>query len=465
MAERGSFGRLGFILAAVGSAIGLGNIWKFPYITYANDGGSFVLVYLIAILLIGAPIMFAELAIGRHTKLSAVPAFVKLGKEAFGGRAWGFVGGLGVLTGFVLLSYYAVIAGWTVYYFGRCLAWSVQGYDLEGPELGELFGTFLANGNQQIFFQLVFMALTIGTVLLGVKQGIERVTRTLMPVLLAIMVLLVISSFWSPGFGEAIRFLFTPNEITADGLLEAVGHSFFTLSLGMGAMITYGSYVSDKQSLPRAGLLICLLDTVIALMACVIMFSIIFSIPEAERATTFSRSATILFTTLPRMFYALPFGALLSPLFYLLVAFAALTSTISLLEVAVAYVIDSFGWARRKAALVVGLGVSALGVPAALSLGASEALSSWAPLGSESPAVGVFGVFDYTVSNWFLPVGGLLTAIFAGWVLKPELLRGELELGNDGAFRLFKVSHLLLRFVAPIAILWILWSVIHGRTF
>ena len=352
MAERGSFGRLGFILAAVGSAIGLGNIWKFPYITYANDGGSFVLVYLIAILLIGAPIMFAELAIGRRTQLSAVPAFLTLGKGGPGGRVWGLVGGVGVAAGFVLLSYYAVIAGWTVYYFGRCLAWSLRGYDLEGPELGQLFGSFLADGSSQVTFQLIFMALTVGTVLLGVKQGIERVTRTLMPVLFLIMVIMVISSFWSPGFPEAIRFLFTPTEITPGGLLEAVGHSLFTLSLGLGTMITYGSYVSKQQSLPRSGLLICLLDTVIALMACVIMFSIIFSVPEAERATTFSKSATILFTTLPRMFYELPFGSILAPLFYLLVSFAALTSTISLLEVAVAYVIDSFGWARRKAAVV-----------------------------------------------------------------------------------------------------------------
>jgi len=241
-----------------------------------------------------------------------------------------------------------------------------------------------------------------------------------------------------------------------------VGHSFFTLSLGMGAMITYGSYMGRNQSIPKAAAAVCIADTAIALMACVVMFTIIFSVPDAERATTFAKSATILFTTLPRMFYSVPLGGLLAPLFYVLVSFAALTSTISLLEVVVSYFIDRRGWPRLRACLVVGIATLFMGMPAALSLGANRALSSWAPLGDLSQ--GAFDTYDYLVSNWFLPVGGLLMAIFAGWFLKSAISRPEIEEGH-GPFALFPTWKFLLRFVCPVAILWILSAVIGGRSF
>ncbi|HVS62894.1 MAG TPA: sodium-dependent transporter [Thermoanaerobaculia bacterium] len=461
-ADRGTFGRLGFVLAAVGSAIGLGNIWKFPYITYANEGGSFVLVYLVAVVLIGAPIMFAEVLIGRRTQTNPVAAFATLGAGVPGGSAWRIAGGLGVITGFVLLSYYAVIAGWTVFYFGKGIAWSVRGFDLEGPALAESFGAFLGNGPLQILFHGIFMALTVGVVMLGVKAGIERTTKILMPVLAAILVLLLFNSISAPGFGEALRFLFHIGPLDADAALEAVGHAFFTLSLGMGAMVTYGSYMARNSSIPKSSLAICVLDTLVALCACIIMFSIIFSVPEAQRADTFGRSATILFTTLPQMFYGMAFGKILGPLFYILVGFAALTSTISILEVVVSYLVDVRGWTRQKAAPVVGVAVFLLGIPCALSLGASPGLSGWQPLGSLS--TGVFDTLDYTVSNWFLPIGGLLTAIFAGWLLSSKLEREELEQGH-GRFPLFGAWKFALRFIGPIAILWILWAVIQGRSF
>ena len=228
--DRGNFGRMGFIMAAVGSAIGLGNIWKFPYITWENEGGSFVLVYLAAIIAIGAPIMLAEIVIGRRTEQSPVGAFRRMGSDAKGGGAWALVGGLGIVTGFVLLSYYAVIAGWTVYYFGRCLTWSFRGFDLEGAELGNQFTEFLGNGTMQLGFFAFFLLITSSVVMFGVKAGIERVTKTLMPVLGTLLVLLAIASVGSPGFGDAMRFLFHVGPITADGLLESVGHAFFTLS-------------------------------------------------------------------------------------------------------------------------------------------------------------------------------------------------------------------------------------------
>ncbi len=460
---RDKFSSLGFIVAAAGSAIGLGNIWKFPYITYANDGGSFVLIYLIAISLIGLPIMLAEILIGRHTQQSPVTAFLGFAKEVAGGKVWSAVGYLGVAAGLVILSYYSVVAGWTVYYFGKCVSWSVGGFDdAIAANLGTDFGAFLANGPQQITFHAIFMGLTVAIVALGIKGGIERVTKLLLPVLVVILGLLCLASVMNPGFGEAIRFLFHVGPITTEAILEAVGHSFFTLSLGMGALITYGSYLDRKQSIPKDALMISLLDTIIALMACVVMFSIIFSVPAAERATTFTKSATILFTTLPRMFYSLPGGAVIAPVFYLLVAFAALTSTISLLEVVASFLIDKLRLARRKAALVAGAVIFAGGMLVALSLGANHALSTWAPFGPRD--AGVFGVLDYFASNWMLPVGGLMIAIFVGWFLDSRLTRDELEAGH-GPIRWHGAWRFLLRFVCPIAIGWIILAVIGGRAF
>lgn len=459
--QRGTFGRLGFILAAAGSAIGLGNIWKFPYIAYENEGGSFVLVYLAAILLIGAPIMFAEIVIGRRTQQSPVGAFLALAQNVAGGKLWSALGWLGIGAGFVILSYYSIIAGWTVYYFGRCLGWAVNGFTAaDAANLGPSFGEFLANPGMQLLFHGLFMAVTVGVVLMGVKAGIERTTFLLMPILMVILLVLVVNSFRSPGFGEAIRFLFHVGPITAGGVLEAVGHSFFTLSLGMGAMITYGSYVSRKDSIPKAGLTICLLDTLIALMASTIMFSIIFTVPAAERADTFVRSSTILFTTLPRMFFELPGGAVLSPVFYLLVSFAALTSTISLLEVVVAYFIDRRGWARHKATLIVGSAIYLFGIPSALSLGYSQTLGNVA-IGSRQ---GFFTVVDYLASNWMLPLGGLGIALFTGWFLSGKIAREELAEGH-GPVPFFGLWRFLLRFVCPLAILWIIVFVIRGGAF
>ena len=293
-------------------------------------------------------------------------------------------------------------------------------------------------------------------------KGIERVTKVLMPALIGILFALCVASMWAPGFSSAISFLFHIGPITADGLLEAVGHSFFTLSLGMGAMVTYGSYMRKTDSVRSSALIVCFLDTMIALMACVVMFSIIFSVPPGVREESFSRSGAILFTTLPRMVYDLPGGVVLGPIFYLLVGFAALTSTISLLEVVVAYFIDEKGWSRRKAALGAGLGIFGVGVLAALSLGASPALSSWAPLGDRN--AGIFRTFDYFVSNWMLPVGGLVTAVFAGWLLDKEIARREME-SRGGPFKGMAVWRFLLRYVCPVAIIWIIIAVIGGRSF
>ncbi len=456
--SRGQFGHLGFILAAAGSAIGLGNIWKFPYIAYDNQGGTFVLVYLASILIVGAPIMIAEIVIGRSTQRSPVGAFLRLGHPA-----WSAVGWLGVSTGFIILSYYCVVAGWTVAYFFKCLIWSMRGFtETDAVTLGDQFSAFLANPGAQIAYHAVFMILSVSVVIFGVQKGIERTTRILMPILFFILAALVINSIRTPGFREAISFLFKPGKITPDGVLEAVGHSFFTLSLGMGAMITYGSYMSKKESLPKSAITVCALDTLIALMACVIMFSIIFSVPAGERAGQFAESLAILFTTLPKMFYSLPGGKFLAPIFYTLVGFAALTSTISLLEVVVSFFIDQLSWPRKIATGLLGTLVFSFGILSALANGAVDGLSSWSPFGDKT--TGVFDTFDYLASNWLLPIGGLFIAVFAGWVLKGVFTRKEIEEGH-GPFELHDLWKVTLRFACPAAIGWVIYSVIQGKTY
>ncbi|RLE27711.1 MAG: sodium-dependent transporter [Acidobacteria bacterium] len=452
--------RLGFILAAAGSAVGLGNLWKFPYITYENGGGAFVLVYLGAIVLVGAPIMLAEIILGRRSQLGPVGAFRSLGSDRPGGRAWLGVGILGVVTGFVILSYYSVVAGWTLRYILLALSGELAPLANDPVALQAFFGNFLSNPWQQTFFHLTFMGATVGVVYFGVGHGIERAAKVLMPILFTILLALVFYVVWTPGFQQALTFIFRPNfsELTRGGVLEALGHSFFTLSLGMGAMLTYGSYMKKKTSIPRAAITVCVLDTVIAIMACIIMFSIIFSF-DFE----ITKSSTILFTTLPVVFFKLPAGAVISALFYVLVAFAALTSTISLLEVVASYAIDEFGWARRRATLIMGGSIALFGILNALSLGGVQKLSEINFIGRPSTA-GIFGTLDYLASNWFLPVGGFLIALFVGWVLTKDENLKELEMGH-GPMKTFGIWRFLLRFAAPLAVGAIIVSVILGAEY
>ena len=452
---------MGFVLAAAGSAIGLGNLWKFPYITLENNGGAFVLVYLAAIAVVGVPIMGAEILLGRRSGRNPVGAFGLLGVGKPGGRAWKSVGYLGVIAGFIILSYYSMIAGWTLRYI--LLAFSGSLGELAGhPEtLEAFFGGFLADPSAQILFHTLFMGATVAVVFFGVGRGIERAAKLLMPLLFVILVVLAAYSVTTPGFGRALTFLFRPNfaDITAGGVLEALGHSFFTLSLGLGSMLTYGSYMRRQDSIPRAALTICVLDTLIAIMACVIMFSIIFSFDFEV-----SKSSTILFTTIPVLFFKLPGGAVICGLFYLLVSFAALSSTISLLEVVASYAIDELGWRRRRAAVTTGFSVWVFGILSALSVGGVNALSEFNPIGKGSTA-GVFGTLDYLASNWLLPVGGLFIALFTGWILTAKETRDELEEGNGPLGRSYGIWRFLIRFAAPAAVGAIIVSVILGAEY
>ena len=448
----------GLVLAATGSAIGLGNLWKFPFITWENQGGAFVLVYLICIAAVGLPIMLAELLIGRRSQKSAVGAL----KEA-AGPAWALVGGWGVLAGFILLSYYTVIAGWSLFYFAKSLTWTFGGFPAD-LSAGALFETQVSNAGLQLMLSLGFSIGTIAVVYFGVSRGIERIARIFLPILFGILLLMLFSALGMSGSGEALRFIFRPNfsELPAEGILEALGHSFFTLSLGMGAMITYGSYISRKESIVKAGGAIVALDTLIALVATVIMFSVIFSV-AGMRDEVGGSTVGMLFISLPELFYTeVPFGVALGPLFYVLVALAALTSTISLLEVVTAYLIDERGIARNKATVGAGAAIFVFTIFAALSFTGTPVLSTMEIFDGKA---GWFSTADHFVSNWMLPTGGFFITLAAGWFMTRDGTRRELVDGNEPRWFKYDAWRFFIRWVAPVAVAAIIVFVIRGTDF
>jgi NSS family neurotransmitter:Na+ symporter len=402
--------------------------------------------------------MITEVLIGRKAQRSAVGAM-----RAAAGPRWSWVGGLGVLTGFILLGYYTVVAGWTLRYVFKTVQWSIGGYT-PGTSSGEAFGQFVSTGSLQVLLAGAFMAFTVVVNYCGVSKGIERASRVLMPVLLGILALMLVTALTMKGAGEALSFIFQPNfsELPASGILEALGHSFFTLSLGMGAMITYGSYMRRKESVVRASVAIVVLDTVIAIVATIVMFSVIFSQAGLRESLTKS-SVGMLFITLPELFYtAVPLGTILGPLFYILVAFAALTSTISMLEVIIAYFIDEKGWSRHKASIVCGGTCFVLTSLCALSLGAWGRLSSFEIFTGKQ---GLFGNLDHLVANWMLPVGGFFITMAAGWIMTREATLKELVDETTPRWFHFGVWRVFIRFVAPGAVAAIIIAVLRGADF
>ena len=433
------------MLAAAGSAVGLGNVWKFPYITGVNGGGAFVLIYLACIVLVGLPVMVAEILLGRATQKSPVSAF----KELDGGP-WVAFGWLGVLGSFVILSYYSVVAGWALHYTYLSLSGQIVGLGPEGVQ--SLFGALFTSNGLNLFWHTVFMATTIGVVWGGVSKGIERWARILMPALFALMLILLVNSFTMEGFGQALDFIFgfhTEN-LTAAGVLEALGHAFFTLSIGVGTLLTYGSYLKRDDNIVAASVTISILDTVIALMACMVLFPIIFTFGMEP-----SEGPGLVFVSMPIALSQMPAGTFLSIVFFALLVFAALTSAISLLEVTVSYLIDEKRWLRHKAAVLGGVLIGLIGIPSALSGGTALFGESFA---------GVFGrnwfdTFDYLASNWILPLGGLGIALFTAWRLDAAIRYREFLEGSHLVF-FYKAWLLLLKFVVPVGMVLIFLNAI-----
>ena len=461
----------GLVLAATGSAIGLGNLWKFPFITWENNGGAFVLVYLICIAAVGLPIMMAELLIGRRSQKSAVGALkdAVASKWPGGRRLGGLVGGWGVLAGFILLSYYTVIAGWSLFYFVKTVGWTFGGYPA-GMAAGDLFTGQALNTGLQLVLSLGFSVGTIAIVYFGVSKGIERIARIFLPILFGILLLMLVSALSMSGAGEALGHIFRPNfaELERGAVLEALGHSFFTLSLGMGAMITYGSYISRKHSVVKASGAIVALDTLIALVATVIMFSVIFSV-AGMRDEVGGSTVGMLFISLPELFYSeVPFGVVLGPLFYVLVALAALTSTISLLEVVSAYLIDQRGITRKKATTGAGAAIFLFTTFAVLSIPGLLGVSTegfFSGIEIFAGKVGWFATADHFVSNWMLPTGGFFITLAAGWFMTRESTRGELADGSEPRWFHYGAWRFFIRWVAPIAVAAIIVFVIRGTDF
>ena len=427
--------QFGIIAAAAGSAIGLGNIWRFPYVLGENGGGAFLFIYLAFVLAIGIPVMLSEFVIGRSTQRNPIGAFLKLAP----GKPWFLIGIMGVGAAFMILSFYAAVAGWTLEYLYQSV---VNGFTGKSPaQLSEMFDAFREGSWRPIIWFLVFMILTGSIVISGIKNGIEKYTKILMPVLLVILIVLIIRSLTLPGAGEGMRFLFKPDfsKITADTILEALGQAFFSLSIGMGTLITYGSYIRKEDRVGGAAISVSLADTFIAILAGMAIFPAVFAFgidPAAEEG--------LVFITLPNIFQQMVGGYFFSLLFFVLLAVAALTSTISVLEVVVAYFVEELGM-NRKTATVLATGlISILGVLAAGSWGWFRNLRLFGN--------NVFGLLNFASANILLPLGGFFIVIFVGWFMGRKAVRAEIS--NEGSLkaRLWPVFIFLVRFVAPIAI-------------
>jgi NSS family neurotransmitter:Na+ symporter len=439
--DRGSWGsRVGFILAAAGSAVGLGNIWGFPTKVGQGGGAAFVVVYLLCVALVCAPIMIAELALGRGSQRAPVGAY-----KFFRPRSrWWLVGALGVAAGFGILSFYSVIAGWTVAYIWYTATGSMGG---SPEEISNAFSAFTANGPLNIFLTFAFLAITAASILGGVRSGIERVSKTLMPALFALLVFLAMRAVTLPGAAEGLAYYLRPDfskVLHISVISSAMGQAFFSLSLGMGAMITYGSYLSKKESIAHGALWVVALDTTIALLAGLIIFPSGFSIEGFDPS---SSGVGLIFLVLPNLFSTLPGGALFGTAFFILLALAALTSTISLLEVPVSHFIDEHGWPRRKAVLAITAGTALLAIPSALSNGAVASLSSFAAAFGGN----FLGLMAKVWNDFALPIGGFLTAVFVGYIWKTDSAMEEL-LAENAWFPYPRLWGVLIRFVAPVAI-------------
>ncbi|MDD0851599.1 sodium-dependent transporter [Halobacteriovorax sp. GB3] len=417
-----------FIMACVGSAVGLGNLWKFPYIAYENGGGAFVLVYLLCIVVMGLPILLAELIIGREARSNAFEAVSKL---SGGKHFWKLLSFLCLFSPFILLSFYSVIAGWSLDYFYNAITGNLTHLTFETT--GPHFGAFVSNPTKQISYHTIIMLLTAGVIMKGVK-GIEKAIEVLMPFFGIIILTLSVITLSKYGAGKTLNFLFEFDfsKLTTKGILEALGHAFFTLSIGLGAMIIYGAYFPKEHSIIRAGIWITVLDTLVAFCACIMIYPIIFGTGMEVK-----ESASILFTTLSVELHHLPGGQYVCALFYLLVAFAALSSTLSLLELVTSYVEDRFKLSRLKGTMLSTFIIWLFGICSALSNGGNEFFTS----------LKVMDRLDYILSNWSLPIGAFLISLFCGWVLSEEIKSRELGLKRDDPR--YIIFNFLIRYAAP----------------
>ncbi|MFH1212999.1 MAG: sodium-dependent transporter [Candidatus Neomarinimicrobiota bacterium] len=427
--------RVGFILAAAGSAVGLGNIWKFPYLVGENGGAVFIFLYLICVIIIGLPVVIAETLIGRTAQKNPVGSFKLLSK---GNPFWMGVGILGVITGFIILSYYNVIAGWCLGYVVESLKGSFQAMN-NTNQAAQLFNRLSGSGRWSLTYHAIFMALTVSIIYFGVTNGIEKSSKILMPSLIIIILILIVRGITLENSRAGIVYLLKPDftYVTGRTVLMALGQAFFSLSIGMGVMITYGSYLSKKDNIPSSATNIVVIDTVVALLAGFMIFPAIFALGMKP-----DQGPALLFNTLPILFNQIPGGYWFRILFFILMGVAALTSTISLLEVVTAYFVDEYNLSRKRIAIIAGTVIFLLGVPSALSFGRWSAIRIM--------NLSFFNFFDYLAANILLPVGGLFITIFVGWFWSRENVISEINkgAGNVSAW-ILKSWYFLIRYIAP----------------
>ncbi len=424
--KRGGFGgKIAAILAAAGSAIGLGNIWRFPYITSENGGGAFILIYLGCILFLGLPLLIAEFSVGHNSKCNPIDAFSKIR------RGWGWLGALGLISVFLIMGYYFVISGWTLNYTIASATNSI------GGNFGQFFTDFTAATWKPLIFTYLFIIANHFIIVGGVQGGIEKASKIMMPLLFAILIILAVYSLWLPEGREALANVFTPDfsKVTGKTFLDAMGQAFFTLSIGMGAMLIYGSYFKDGTKLAGTAISVVSLDTVVALTAAIIIFS-----AGVENES----GMQLAFVAMPKVFAAMPAGNIWAALFFLLLGLAALSSTISMHEAVTSYFVEKRGMSRNKGAWIVTIGALMLSTVASLSLG------DWSDI--KLLGMNFFALLDNFTAIVMLPILGILTSVFVGWLWKKEDMKAELtaEGGVDKAT--YPVIRFLLRYVCPVLV-------------
>lgn len=436
--------KFAFVLAVVGSAVGLGNVWRFPYVAGENGGGAFVLVYLLCVFGAGLPIMMAEILMGRRGRRNPISTMRLLGEEETGTRQWQWVGVMGVVAGGLILSFYSVIGGWALAYVYK----AANGvFANAGPEaVRAMYGALVSSPLVTGFWHTLFLGGTLLVVARGVERGLERAIRVMVPALIGLLLVLLGYAMVAGDFQQGVHFLFAPRfaDFSARGFLAALGQAFFTLSVGTGAVMAYGAYLPDEASIARSALVVVVADTAIAVLAALVVFPIVFASGLSPAA-----GPGLVFESLPVAFGRMPGGTIIAVLFFVLLSFIAWTSAISLIEPAVAWCIERLQIGRRQAALTVGTAIWALGLLSVLSFG------PWADF--RVLAGTIFDNIDFLCNNILLPVGGLAIVVFAGWAMARNSTADELDPSAGGAYRLWRFG---ARYIAPAAVILVLLSAI-----
>lgn len=430
-----------FMMASIGTAVGLANIWRFPYTTGMNGGGAFVFIYILAALLIAMPVLIAELMVGRRGRNSPPQAIATVARESGGSPIWRHMGNLGVFGAILVLSFYAIVGGWTMAYVLELASGNLQGMNADA--VAAVFDGLQSAPGLVLFWHILFLALVVGISSLGLASGVERLVKVVMPLLFVMLLVMVGYAAWIGDFSAALAFLFTPDfsKVTPGVVLEATGQAFFSISVGLTNLMVYGAYMNKTTSIPRSSVTIVAADTIVALLAGLAIFPIIFAfgLNPAE-------GPGLVFVSLPVAFAQMPAGALLGALFFILLFFAALTSAICMLEVPTSWLVNKMQWSRRRATFCAGSLAWGLGILAALSF---NILADVYPLGfiPAFASTTFFGLFDYFTSNIAMPLGGIFVVLFVGWVVARHVSADELGWQQDSGR--YKLWLWISRLVAP----------------